>query len=174
MQLFQAIHNDNLMLYKIRLCGVAPKQYPTETFFALLYNGTEQPLELPKEMPFSGEWGNNDSVWETNAETSPLPFAIDMVWLSLTERKFYTLETQLPIEKMKPLFSQKNKIPYDNIIIGMAPYGRVALWGGCIGKSTLLLWVKGQLTSVDIPDFLPENPHVKLEEYCDFYIIIIS
>lgn len=158
------------MEYRIRLSGIAPKLFPTEIFFALLYNGTEQPMELPKEMPFSGEWGNSVSVWETNTETFPLPLAIDMVWLSITEQKFYSVEKLLPIEKLKSLFSQENGKLYENIIIGMAPYGKIALWVSCYNKSTLLTWLKGETISVDIQDFLPENPNVRLEDYCNFYI----
>ncbi len=158
------------MEYRIRLSGVAPKLFPTESFFALLYNGSEQPMELPKEMPFSGEWGRSVSVWEPDTETFPLPCALDMVWLSITEQAFYSVEKPLPMDKLKSMFSKESKNLYDNIIIGMAPYGRVALWVCGDKKSTLLVWLKGESASVDIPDFLPENPNVTLQDYCDFYI----
>lgn len=158
------------MEYRIRLSGVAPKLFPTETFFTLLYNGTEQPMELPKEMPFSGEWGRSTSIWESNTETFPLPCAIDMVWLSITEQSFYSVEKPLPTEKLKSLFSIENGCLFDNIIIGMAPYGEIALWVNSERKATLLTWLKGEPTTVDISDFLPENPNVTLEDYCNFYI----
>ena len=157
------------MEYKLRLSGVAPKLFPTESFFALLYNGTEQPMELPKEMPFSGDWGRSVSVWEPDTETFPLPCAIDMVWLSITEQVFYSVEKPLPIDKLKSLFSKENEDLYDNIIIGMAPYGGLALWLSGKKKTTLLTWLKGESTSVDISDFLPENPNVTLQDYCNFY-----
>ena len=158
------------MEYRIRLSGVAPKLYPTETFFALLYNGTGQPMELPKEMPYSGEWGKSISAWESNTETFPLPLAIDIVWLSITEQTFYSVEKQLPITKLKSLFAQERDNESHNIIIGMAPYGKLALWVSYKNKSTLLTWLKGESISVDISDFLPENPNIKLEDYCNFYI----
>lgn len=149
---------------------MAPKLFPTETFFALLYNDTKHPMELPKEMPFSGEWGKSDSVWETDTETYPLPRSIDMVWLSITEQTFYSVEKPLPLDKLKSLFLQENGCLYDNIIIGMAPYGELALWVSSEKKSMLLTWIKGESIPVDISDFLPENPNVKLEDYCSFYI----
>ena len=158
------------MEYRIRLSGVAPKLFPTETVFALLYNGAEQPMELPKEMPFSGDWGRSASIWESDTETFPLPNAIDMVWLSITEQVFYSVEKSLPTEKLKSLFSQENEGLFDNIIIGMAPYGGLALWVSSEKKSTLLTWLNGEPTLVDISDFLPENPNVALQDYCNFYI----
>lgn len=149
---------------------MAPKLFPTETFFALLFNGTEQPMELPKEMPFSGEWGRSVSVWESDTETFPLPHAIDMVWLSIAEHTFYSVEKPLPLDKLKSLFSQENGCVFDNIIVGMAPYGGLALWVSSGKKSILLAWLEGESTSVDISEFLPENPNITLQDYCDFYI----
>lgn len=149
---------------------MAPKLFPTETFFALLYNGTKQPMELPKEMPFSGDWGRSVSVWEPNNESYPLPCAIDMVWLSITEQSFYSVVKPLPLDKLRTLFSREDEPSYDNIIVGMAPYGGLALWINGKAKSTLFVWTKGKSTSVEFSEFLPENPNVKLQDYCNFYI----
>lgn len=162
------------MKYEIRVSGVAPKLYPAETFFAFFDNGTDQPLELPKEMPFSGEWGKSDSIWINDIDRTDLPCAIDMIWLSITEQTFYSLQAALKKMELKKMFDKKseqsNSSLFDKILIGMAPFGGLAIWVDGEEKSVLLDWKKGDRTDVDMKDFLPENPSVCLSDYCEFYI----
>ena len=156
------------------LSGLAPQLYPTETFFALLENGPEESMELPKEYPFSGEWGISNSIWVNDAETYPIPFAIDMVWLSITEKNFYSIDQPLPKEKLESFFSQKDETNgqqlFNCILLGMAPYGKLAIWVSGEKKSVLVKWLEGEPIDVDMEDFLPENPNASLANYCDFYI----
>lgn len=160
--------------YDIKVSGTAPVLYPTESFFAFLETESGIPIELPKETPFSGEWGESLSVWIADVESTSIPIAIDTIWLSITERVFYSYQTSLPIASLKELMEQKDtstgNFLYSRILIGMAPFGGIATWLDGEKKSVILGWGKAEKTEVEMIDFLPENPSVQIKDYCDFYI----
>ena len=77
--------------FKGLVSGTAPVLYPTDTFFGLLYYDAEEALELPKKYPYQGEWGQPISTHLLEREDYPAPHVLDIVWLSIVERKFYSL-----------------------------------------------------------------------------------
>lgn len=160
--------------YKIFISGSAPLTYPTDTFFGLLWYDKDEALEIPKKYPYQGEWGKPLSTHLLDREEYPIPGILDIVWLSVVERKFYSLVEKLPIGRFEELFCQKNDKSgeplYEHIVVGMAPYGGVAVWIYGFLKSTFALWEHAEETQVDMKDFMPLNPNVTLEENCDFYI----
>lgn len=160
--------------FKILVSGTAPVLYPADTFFGLLYFEADDALEIPKKYPYQGEWGQPISTHLLEREDYPIPGMIDMVWLSIVERKFYSLVEKLPVERLEELFGQADEDTgeplFEHIVVGMAPYGGVALWTHGFKKSTLVAWMHGEETEVEIEDFSPMNPDVTLDENCDFYI----
>lgn len=160
--------------YFIKVSGTAPVLYPTDTFFGLLYYEAEEALEIPKKYPYQGEWGQPISTHLLERENYPVPGMLDMVWLSIVERKFYSIVEKLPTDKLEELFGKKDEdtgeAVYEHIVVGMAPYGGVALWTHGFKKSTLVKWMHAEETEVDMKDFMPLNPNVTLDENCDFYI----
>jgi hypothetical protein len=160
--------------FKILVSGTAPVLYPTDTFFGLLYFEADDALEIPKKYPYQGEWGQPISTHLLEREEYPVPGMIDMVWISIVERKFYSLVEKLPKKDLEELFGQTDEDSgealYEHIVVGMAPYGDVALWTHGFKKSTLVTWMHGEETQLDMKDFMPLNPNVTLDENCDFYI----
>ena len=160
--------------FKILVSGTAPLFYPTDTFFGLLYFEADDALEIPKKYPYQGEWGQPISTYLLEREDYPVPGMLDIVWLSIVEHKFYSLVEKLPTERLEELFGQTDEdsgeAVYEHIVVGMAPYGSVALWTHGFKKSTLVAWMHGEETQVDMKDFMPLNPNVTLDENCDFYI----
>ena len=160
--------------FKILVSGTAPILYPTDTFFGLLYYEADEALEIPKKYPYQGEWGQPISTHLLEREDYPMPGMIDMVWLSIVERKFYSLVKKLPVERLEELFGQADEDTgqplFEHIVVGMAPYGGVALWTHGFKKSTLVAWMHGEETEVEMKDFSPMNPDMTLDENCDFYI----
>lgn len=169
----------------ILFSGNAPIEFPTEIFFAVLWQNDEDALAMQPLHPFCGEWGHSLSIQLTLQDETILPQKIHMVWLSITEHKFYSLVGTLPVDQMEILFQQKcQEQPEDNdendeiteafiyefIVVGMAPYGDVAVWSHGLKKSTLLAWMHGEETEVEMKDFAPMNPSITLDELCDFYI----
>lgn len=160
--------------FKILVSGTAPVLYPTDTFFGLLYFEADDALEIPKKYPYQGEWGQPISTHLLEREDYPVPGMIDMVWLSIVERKFYSLVEKLPTERFEELFGQTDEVSgealFEHIVVGMAPYGGVALWTHGFKKSTLVKWMHAEEIQVEMKDFMPLNPDVTLDENCDFYI----
>lgn len=160
--------------FKILVSGTAPVLYPTDTFFGLLYFEADDALAIPKKYPYQGEWGQPISTHLLEREDYPVPGMLDMVWLSIVERKFYSLVEKLFTEKLEELFGQKDEDSgesvYEHIVVGMAPYGGVALWTHGFKKSTLVKWMHAEEIQVEMKDFMPLNPDVTLDENCDFYI----
>ncbi len=160
--------------FKILVSGTAPVLYPTDTFFGLLYFEADDALEIPKKYPYQGEWGQPISTHLLEREDYPVPGLIDMVWISIVERKFYSLVQKLPVERLEKLFGQTDDDTgeplFEHIVVGMAPYGGVALWTHGSKKASLVAWMHGEETQVEMKDFSPMNPDVTLDENCDFYI----
>ena len=151
--------------------GSAPRLYPVDTFFSLLLSSDGCDIEVPKRYPYQGEWGKPLSTYLPDSET-PVPKILDMVYLSLVERRFYSVDAPLPQERMEELFSMSvsGEPLFDYIIVGMAPYGGVAVWLCGEKKEVLIKWIKGEEVHVKMEDFLPMTPKMTLDDNCDFYI----
>lgn len=160
--------------YHILVSGTAPELYPTDTFFGLLWLDKDDAMEIPKKYPFQGEWGHPVSCHLMNREGFPVPQKLDLVWLSIVERKFYSIEKLLSVNSLEELLGIKDdesgEQRYEYIVVGMAPYGGVALWAHGSKKSVLMNWFQAEPIQVDMKDFMPLNPTLTLDENCDFYI----
>ena len=107
--------------------GNAPLLYPTTLFFGDFIFSDGKKLYIPESIPFAATWGESVSMHILNENLFPAPTAIDIIWLSLVENQFYSLEADLPKEKIESLLAEidenKKKQKYNFIIAGMAPYG---------------------------------------------------
>ncbi len=160
--------------YHLLVSGSAPELWPTETFFAILWVNDSYALEIPKRYPFSGKWGEILSTQLLLDDDYPMPIKLDMVWLSIVEQRFYSIEAALPTLKMEEYWQQTDpntsESLFSHIVIGMAPYGQAAVWLRGHKKSTLISWLTGEETKVTMRQFMPSNPKVTLDEYCKYYI----
>lgn len=89
------------------------------------------------------EWGNASIVRYVNSEPMPLPDKINMVWLSILEKKTYRFDYSFDLNKAETLWNkQKNNSPADfkQILIGIAPWGKVAIWFCSYKNSVLFSW----------------------------------
>lgn len=96
-----------------------------------------------------------------------------MTYLSVVEEKFYYLSIPINPSEMMRFLEKTNadseKAP-STIIVGMAPYGGIALWAGNKQKQLLLGWLLANEIEIGMEDFLPSNPELSLNEYCLDYI----
>lgn len=162
------------MKYNYTISGCAPVLYPADIVFALFYVNEDESVEMPKRTPFKADWGYPMGI-EISEDEYPLPVKIDMVWLSLVEKKFYSLVHDLPVEKIFHYFgcntneeTGSRKVEY--IILGMAPNGGVAMWLHSKEKAVLVEWMHAEITHVPPCFVLPIYSNSSIEEYCDFYI----
>lgn len=160
--------------YNIKISGSAPQLYPTNIYFGLLWYSDDEALEIPVRYPFQGEWGEILSNMILLREEYPMPSILSMIYLSFVEQKFYGIEANLPIDRLKKLWEMtdnKTKEPlFSHIVVGMAPYGGIAVWLRGFTKSILIDWLKGIEIDVAMADFHPVAPDITLQEYCDYYI----
>jgi len=156
------------------ISGSASELYPVETFFGLLYISKNEVLEIPKCYPFSGEWGYPLSKHLMDKEYYPVPQYIDVIYLSVIEEKFYSIETHFSADILLSIWNNdknSNRIVNDKyIVVGMAPYGGVAVWGYEEKKSIILCWKQATEVAVTMKDFSPLTPNVSLSDYCASYL----
>ena len=129
---------------------------------------------MPNDYRGHGEWGKPLSTFMTGYGERPAPEKIDMVWLSLVETTFYSIEKELPTKDLEQWLEKKDEMSggnvFERIIVGMAPYGGVAVW--CYGykKSVLVCWMQAEKTHVEMKDFHSMYATFSVDEYCKKYI----
>lgn len=147
--------------YSYFISGCAPKLYPTELFFGNLMWSEDDGVSVPYCCPFADDWGKAVSMHVYDEREFPLPVYLDLIWLSLIEGKFYSVEEELSLDTLEDLFQEKDIITgemlYNYIIVGMAPYGNLALWVHGDKKSKIVAWLKAEDTDVEMSDFCPST-----------------
>jgi len=156
-----AVKNENsqngIMEYNLEL--TRHPFFPTENFFALVNLDEEKQNQREFPLQMSSGWGSGAEMVSHIADGMyPLPKSTDMVWYSPLENKCYSLEEELPTDKIKELFVQKDEDGdplYTDLFFGLAPYGYAAVWTQ--NHQTLdfkqLAWLKGEETEVSYEDF---------------------
>ncbi len=148
------------------------KLYPMELFFGefIFENGGRSSIR--KSSTFRAGWGRPVTGLGDKDNAKPIPHAIDIIWYSVMEDKFYSVEAALPYEQMEkmmnqPFYSKKKEgsfhTKYHCIIAGMAPYGGLAIWLGGLGIRTQVAWLQGEEVDVDFQDFFPNCIYNRVE-----------
>jgi hypothetical protein len=158
------------MDYRYRISGNAPLLYPTETWFGILYYSRKESLPIPKCYPYHGDWGEIFSTEILTREDYPIPHKLDMVWLSIVEKRFYSIESDLPVSKIQDIWDKSLPETFSHIVVGMAPYGGVALWVVGESKSELVEWMHADRFQVSFDEFKPNSQFSSLNDYCHYYI----
>ena len=162
-----------MMSFGYSVLGSAHELYIMETHFGIvsLNDGTQ--TCIPQQYPFCGPWGENVVEIASIRETMPSPISIELAYLSIIEEKFYYLSIPINPWVMEGVFEKFTKqssiTPY-YIMVGMAPYGGIALWLGNSQKQSLLGWLTTEVIEIPMKDFLPQQPDLQLHDYCMDYI----
>lgn len=133
--------------YEIYISGNALRQFPIDTVFGLLWYNEKEVLEIPKRIPFCGEWGEVLSTSISYKDKFPMPFKLNLAYISLVEEKIYEIEEFLPRKDMERLWEKKL---FNHIVIGMAPLGKVAIWFHGYRKSILVNSIQGQCVDIEL------------------------
>jgi hypothetical protein len=80
-------------------------------------------------------WGGEYSFLTKGEAFKPIPDTINATWFSYVEKKFYTANVKLPVDKLTKLFKEGYKdvytgemLTYDNVIVGMSARGKGCIW----------------------------------------------
>jgi hypothetical protein len=160
--------------YEWYASGNAPSLYPTELFFGDFIFTNGERLYIPESIPFASTWGSEGKTHLLNNNNIfPAPNSIDIIWLSLAENQFYSLEATLPKKLIDNLLAEidenTNDPKYDGIVVGMAPYGGLAVWLSGIGITTEVVWLQAEATDVVMKDFSPDS-RLSQNEYVEFLL----
>lgn len=160
--------------FDIHVSGCAFDGFPVDTAYALLWTDRENTISVPKQYPYKGNWGGCVSTVISGDDGYPMPIRLSILYLSLTERKFYAIDTALPAKEMGWYWldnvDDEGHELFSHIVVGMAPFGGVALWFHGDKKSVLLAWLQAEEMKIGIEDFQPMLSGVTLEQYCRHYI----
>lgn len=115
-------------------------------------------VELLPSYQLDNEWGVPTNIQSCEIEFGMQIKEIDIVWLSLCEEKFYSVE-----EKIDFIVPNQD---FQTFLVGMMPFGYVTLWIYEEEKSRIIEFFKGEEVLVNMEDFNPGNSDVSLSEYC--------
>lgn len=158
-------------LHDIQFSTSSFGRFPVEMVFGLMHIPmTDRSIEIPESFNPTGDWGEADINYLPEEDHAMSPDKIDIVWLSVLEGTFYSVERQLPasdiIQECTRTDSETGENLYSHFIVGLAPYGHLAIWLSGRVKSTLMFWVKGEKIEVRMRDFNPAAPYETIERYC--------
>ena len=156
--------------YSYIISGNAHYLYPAETHFGLFGLNNGSTIDIPQQFPFSASWGETVVDNVTMRDILPLPESFHLAYLSIVERKFYSLLIDINPNELNAFFSRFTGKGITRLVVGMAPYGGTSLWLGNDKKQILLGWLIADETAIDMVDFLPEQSGMSLDDVCDFYI----
>ncbi len=144
--------------------------YLTEVYQGVVSSSNFE-VELPPMVSISNGWGNSSNTTffdpDSNLEYIEELKELKLIYLSYTEHKFYHIIYKFQIDLKKKFSGLSSDL---RLLIGMAPYGGIAVWVRGFNKSVLVDWLKGSEIEVEMADFHPVNPDITLQEYCDSYI----
>ena len=141
----------------------APFLYPTTIHVGYFGMPDKSTIYIPSKSIVGNVWGVGQSLHIVGEEYKPLPEAIEIVWLSFTENKFYFVSDWLPKKRLQSLFDmawmnvRKIEQRYDGLVVGMAPYGMIQVWAVGDGRRTEICCLHGPEVSVKMSEFRPRT-----------------
>ncbi len=141
----------------------------------LLYFGHQDVLEIPNSQTFDGEWGTPMVINITADCFRSVPILIHLLWLSSNEQKSYLITKELSLGTLHRCFksdgNESNDSIFQHIVVGIAPYGGVAVWANGFKKSVLVDWLHAEEVQEVTNELLPmDRQEEALEDYYDYYL----
>lgn len=151
--------------------GCAQSAYPTEILYAFVITKDGEEIGIMKKYPFAGKWGRISGVNCRLDNLHALPERLDIVYLSISERKFYVVDEFFDFGVVTDVFKILTEEGNTTVklIVGMAPKGRVVVWLQNEIYSKLILNTVGKEVPINkVKSFLPDG--ITIDEYCQQYI----
>ncbi len=149
----------------------APRNYPMEIVAGHLFYPEGGSLYVPDKSTIAHGWGEGGSSHIVGPELKPLPHRLGISFFSYTENQFYGGRFDLPydtiVQRFKEGYYSPNEpghVTYDEIVVGVAPGGAVAVWLRGIDRTTEVFFghaqkEEGRWTSII------DNPAYTREEF---------
>ena len=88
--------------------GNAPVLYPTELYSGDFILSNKKRLYIPKSIPYASKWGQTGKTHILGNNKFPVPAAIDIIWYSWVENKFYSLKRKWNYNRNCMVASRRN------------------------------------------------------------------
>jgi hypothetical protein len=160
--------------YEIYPSGNAHILFPCEQVSGTIYFEDGESVYIPFSYSYAPVWGRAGGIHLLDNDNKfALPDSIAIIWYSIVENKFYLVKSSLPKEKIKELLEiidpELKEPVYRNIVVGMAPYGNLAVWITGSGMQTYVTevaWLDGEIAEIGYLDYKPDSK-LAGEEYCE-------
>ena len=138
---------------------------------SLGYHDDSGSLYVPDRVEIDHGWGLGRSSHIVGPDLKPLPKNLHITFFSYTEDQFYQGRFDLPYNKILKLFQEGyyspkagDRVTYDQIVVGVAPGGAVAVWVSGINRTTEVFFgqaekIEGRWSSIT------GNTRMSREEY---------
>lgn len=97
---------------------------------AKLFYGEEEETRIIDNM--KGDWGDIYPMSIITKETFTLPKIVKLRWITLVDVKCYEITAELDTERLEKMWAEQEKqfpeSPFKYIVVGIAPYGGIAIW----------------------------------------------
>lgn len=152
----------------------AYSEYPVELFFGLLKDKDGNVVEIPQKYPYGLEWGRSEIASFEEPGLAFEPYAIDVVYLSIQERKFYSVQSNINTELLRAVTETYNTLfgPSNvcDFIVGLGPDGVVAIWLLFENRSYLINVYSAEEILVPMRAFRPLDNEITLDNVCEDYL----
>ena len=155
----------------------APKNYPMKILSgSLFYNDGSGSLYVPNKVKLHNGWGEGRSTHLVGPDLKPLPNRLSITFFSYTENQFYSGKFDLPYDTILKMFQegyqnyiQNEHITYNQIVVGVAPGGAVAVWLVGITRATEVFFGQAEKVEGNWSSVL-DNPNYTREEHVRFVL----
>lgn len=168
------VKNEPVFEWSGSIC--APHKYPVKLLSSILvFNENDEngyTYMMSVNFTRNSQWGTPGNA--DLGSKLPIPYKLDITWLSWAEAKVYSGEFDLPKQKITELFRegyidfQNKRANYSDIVIGLAPEGVVFVWVwgnmSCVEVARFQSTEKKGFTVKDISEYAEQKT---LEEYCN-------
>ncbi len=169
--------------YNYGVTVTAPKGYPIEVHEGWLQDDRKQFIcAMPKAGFTTGSWIVDGA--EAGQGGSTIPYHLNLTYVAYAEKKFYTVDADLPATKILEAFRKGFTIQgtdlvadhlynsvhgtYETLTIGAAPGGVIVVWLSGNHNRVEICRLQAKVVYVDKNDFIPHpNPDESQQEFFD-------
>lgn len=138
------------MNFRFQTSDSAPRLYPPFPFYEDYKDADGRSNLIMRRNNQHSDWGEATATVVISSKELSLPRALELGWLSVVESKCYKFSGTIDSEKIAGLFEKRddNDNPlFEYLVVGMAPYGGVAIWLRGPIKSVIIDWKKAKLAN---------------------------
>lgn len=149
------------------ISGCATYNYPIEVINGYLVSDEKAIVDFPLRYPYQGEWGY-PVIAEKKDFIMKEGIKLHLSYISVVESRMYTITKEFDYVN-NSFISDFIKNKGCSILVGMAPFGGIALWLYMRNKSILINWLSAQLSNERaITPF--DRKRMSISDICQKYI----